>query len=49
MAAMAEKSRETLMSLQLGRNPVAEVREAKTPWREAVLEGLRQRNITDCP
>jgi hypothetical protein len=41
---IALKSQETLTSLQKSRNPVTEVNEAKAPWREAALEGFRQRN-----
>lgn len=41
---IASKSQEALASLQKNRNPVTEVNEAKAPWREAALEGYRQRN-----
>lgn len=42
--SIASKSQAALTSLQKSRNPVTEVNEAKAPWREAALEGLRQRN-----
>jgi len=41
---LAPASSRTLFSLQRGRSPLAEIGEAKTPAREAALEGLRQRN-----
>ena len=45
---MAESGRTrtplVLASVQLQRNSAAEVAEARTPWREALLEGYRRRN-----
>jgi hypothetical protein len=41
---MTFKSPISLASLQLQRNSLSELQEAKSPWREALLEGFRRRN-----